>query len=482
MIQMNLTHAQKAKTVMIGAMYRQGRKLDFSPNIQSMIQHWPANHRLLSLCSGRYNQQWARYCILSSSNDGWIFLEDDQGQGRNIHIRGNSVIDLPTSDPFDGLRFVQNDPEHEQHLWLGYLSYDMGRWVEVLPQNTKRDRGWEVGVMHACEGWLVYDMADQSWQACGAWANTLPDWLTQVFDSASNQSTSSYDLHYTISDFVGEVDSQTHEQNVQKTLDYISAGDIFEANIAQRFSASFSGGHMATRGLFLDMLNVSPSWYAGYMECLTYDGAERILASISPELFLEVDQHNHVVTRPIKGTRPAHVDPQELLDSVKDWAELNMVVDMMRNDLGRVCAYRTVRVIQERIIESHPTIHHGVATIEGTLKKDKDLYDLLRSAMPGGSITGAPKVRAMEIIEELESVRRGPYTGGIGLIYQNQMLMNIAIRTAAIEMDANGSGVLDYSVGGGIVADSVPREEFDETLDKMAAMKRAIKQGHYRQY
>ena len=225
---------------MIDVMYRQGCKLDFSPQIQAMLQHWPADQRLLTLCSGRYNQRWARYCILTTASDGWAFVEDDNNKGRNIYISDNHIADLPDSDPFVGLQTIQQQHENKNCLWLGYLSYDMGRWVEDLPHKNERDRGWEVGVMHRCPGWLVYDLLEQSWTACGTWSSILPDWLTNVFHQVSNKSAQPNDLHYKINDFVSKIKQQTHEDNVQTTLDYIAAGDIFEANIAQRFTAAFA--------------------------------------------------------------------------------------------------------------------------------------------------------------------------------------------------------------------------------------------------
>jgi anthranilate/para-aminobenzoate synthase component I len=161
---------------------------------------------------------------------------------------------------------------------------------------------------------------------------------------------------------------------------------------------------------------------------------------------------------------------QELRDSAKDQAELNMIVDLERNDLGRVCEIGTVNVTAPRSIESHPTVYHGAATIEGILRRDVSLSDLLRATFPGGSVTGAPKIRAMEIIEELEGVRRGPYCGAIGyLAAGGQMEFNVAIRTIIVKR-----GHSYISVGGGIVADSIPDAEYEETLVKARAMFAAI--------
>ena len=192
-------------------------------------------------------------------------------------------------------------------------------------------------------------------------------------------------------------------------------------------------------------------------------------------MFLQLDADATVQTRPIKGTRPSDGDPDELLRSEKDAAELNMIIDLLRNDLGRVCDYASVRVTQPRTIESHPTVHHGVATVRGTLHRDRGLSHLLRATFPGGSVTGAPKIRAMQIIEQLEPVRRGPYCGAAGLIAftdgRPTARLSLTIRTLLIDRAA---GRVQFSVGGGIVAESDPAAEYQETLDKAAALQAAL--------
>ncbi len=173
-----------------------------------------------------------------------------------------------------------------------------------------------------------------------------------------------------------------------------------------------------------------------------------------------------MITRPIKGTRPlAPGMEDELRRSIKDQAELHMIIDLERNDLGRVCETGSVRVTQPRVIEAHPTVYHGVASVEGVLRREIDLPALLKATFPGGSITGAPKIRAMQIIDELEPVARGPYCGAVGTISAGRIELNVAIRTMVIQR-----GTAHLSVGGGIVADSSPAPEYDETLTKARAM------------
>jgi len=194
--------------------------------------------------------------------------------------------------------------------------------------------------------------------------------------------------------------------------------------------------------------------------------------SASPELFLRV-RGRRVETRPIKGTRPRGRNDEddrrlreELLVSDKDTAELNMIVDLERNDLGRVCSYGSVRVSEPRVLEQYPTVWHGVATVEGDLHARYDRIDLLKATFPGGSITGAPKIRSMEIIDELEPTRRSAYTGAVGCLgFDGGMNLNIVIRTFLM----NGRDAF-FQVGGGIVADSQVEDEYNETLHKARAL------------
>jgi anthranilate/para-aminobenzoate synthase component I len=252
-------------------------------------------------------------------------------------------------------------------------------------------------------------------------------------------------------------------QAVQRCKEYIAAGDIYQVNLSQRFTASFQGDPYA---LYLRLMKENGALYGAYL-----DFEDFVLISNSPELFFRVrpqpDGSRTIVTRPIKGTRRRAPGMDiELRDSVKDQAELNMIVDLERNDLGRICQVGSVKVTQPRVIEAHPTVYHGVATIEGILRPEVTFADILRAMFPGGSVTGAPKIRAMQIIEALEPVHRGPYCGAIGyLAPDGSMEFNIAIRTMIIK-----DGLVHIPVGGAVVADSTPAGEYDETLVKAKAM------------
>jgi para-aminobenzoate synthetase component 1 len=257
---------------------------------------------------------------------------------------------------------------------------------------------------------------------------------------------------------------------VTRVRDYIVAGDIFQANLSQRFQGPLAEPAFA---LYARLRRRNPAAFAAYL-----DFGDLHVLSASPERFLRLDENGrHVETRPIKGTRPRGLGPMHdaalgraLAESDKDRAENVMIVDLLRNDLSRVCRPGTVRVPELFALEQHPTVHHLVSTVVGELDPAVDAIDLIRAAFPGGSITGAPKVRAMEIIAELEPSRRGVYCGSIGyLSTTGAMDTSIVIRTYLALR-----GRVYFQAGGGIVADSDPELEYRETLDKARALIAAL--------
>ena len=251
---------------------------------------------------------------------------------------------------------------------------------------------------------------------------------------------------------------------VKKVKDYIREGDIYQANISQRYSGAIDCDGWS---LYKRLRKMNPAPYAAYLRF----GDTEILSS-SPERFLRVHERN-IETRPIKGTRPRGANKpederlaSELLASVKDKAEHLMIVDLERNDLGKICEYGSVTVPEFEALESYETVHHMVSTVHGTLRPEVGMVDCIRACFPGGSITGAPKVRSMEIIDEIEPKGRGLYTGSIGYISLNGRVdLNIVIRTMVYTR-----GRVFFNVGGGVVADSDPQVEYDETIDKARAL------------
>ena len=261
------------------------------------------------------------------------------------------------------------------------------------------------------------------------------------------------------------------EEAVRAAQVHIAAGDIYQVNLAQRFVAEFSGNPLA---LFEYLLACSPAPGAAFL-----DTGERQILSASPELFLRIDRDRCITTRPIKGTRPRDADPRrdqqladELLADPKERAELLMITDLERNDLGRVCEFGSVAVPELLRLEKFAQVQHLVSTVTGRLRADVSPVQALAACFPGGSITGAPKKRATEIIADLEPEPRGIYTGAIGVFgFDGSAAFNIAIRTLVHEP---ARGELHYHVGAGITAGSVPAREFDETMHKGAGLRAAV--------
>ena len=260
--------------------------------------------------------------------------------------------------------------------------------------------------------------------------------------------------------------------SIQKILDYLRAGDCYQVNLTQRFMAAapFSPWEQ-----YLKLREVSPAPYS----CFLNGGSFQILSS-SPESLLQANADGTLITRPIKGTRPRGQTPkedqklrEELIQSTKDQAELLMITDLERNDLGKVCVPGSIEVPELRTIETFAQVHHLLSTIRGKRKEELDIIDCLTALMPGGSITGAPKIRSMEIIHELETVSRGIYTGAIGFLGPaNTASFNIAIRTMILK-----EATAYFSTGGGIVIDSDPETEYEETLTKAKGMMEALGLG-----
>jgi para-aminobenzoate synthetase component 1 len=259
----------------------------------------------------------------------------------------------------------------------------------------------------------------------------------------------------------------------EKIRRYIYDGDVYQINFSQRFECDYQASPI---DLFHWQNYYNPSPYAAYI-----DGGSFQIVSASPEMFITIAD-DIISTKPIKGTRPRvnkagqgekinAKNFDELVGSEKEQAELNMIVDLERNDIARICEAGTRKVVQPRTIESYPTVFHAVATVAGQLRNDITFCDILKAMFPGGSITGAPKIRSMEIIDETEPTARGVYTGSIGYIgLDGSVSLNIAIRTIIIK-----NQMAFAQTGGGIVADSDPQAEWNETLTKARALLAGIK-------
>ena len=361
--------------------------------------------------------------------------------------------------------------------WIGWLSYDLGRALEPTavatdrdaPRGAPDDRGWPLAHLARCDGAYVHDARDGAWFLVGD-----PAGLPAPGDIAAGAPAPPADARVRFRD--ADAARARFTGSVARVVEAIRAGDLFQANIAHRLTGETDA---PPRAIFRRLLDAARPRFGAFV-----GGADAAVCSISPELFLAYDPATRRArTRPIKGTRPDRPGASdELRASAKDAAELVMIVDLMRNDLGRVCEPGSVRVERPRDVERHAGVVHGVATVEGTLAPGRDALDLLAASFPPGSVTGAPKVRAMQVIDAHEPARRGPYCGAVGAFSDcGAMNLSVAIRTAAWRRPPPPPGAagprpatLDYWVGAGIVADSDPDAEWAETLDKASAFRAAL--------
>jgi para-aminobenzoate synthetase component 1 len=374
---------------------------------------------------------------------------------------------------------------------FGYWGYDLKNFVEPkLPRRAVNDleladcyvgfydslvvfdhhlaKTWIVSTGLSAEGSRSERIALQGasyWQKLlHGEANSLP--LRGVGPGPLRAACSSSDIESTIS---SNLTRDGFLSRVERAQGYIRTGDIYQVNLSHRLTAPFSSSGWQ---LFQNLGSVSPAPFSAYINCGDFE-----LTSSSPELFLRLSGA-HIQTRPIKGTRPRSADPTrdaqltyELQTSSKEMAELVMITDLLRNDLGKVCEFGSVQVPELVRLERFPQVQHLVSTVEGRLRSGVTHFTAFASCFPGGSITGAPKFRAMEIIDELEPISRGPYTGALGYLgFNRESQLSITIRTAIHKND-----MAYFHVGAGIVADSNPTAEYEETLTKGRGFLEALK-------
>ena len=424
------------------------------------------------LDSGRPLTGAGRYDILAA--DPYITLTT---RGGVTEIRYADQIQLSPQDPFALLRERLGEPVSPlpelpfRGGAIGWFAYDLGRRVERLPtlaNNAEPIPDMAVGIYDWA---LVVDHLARKTRlvSLGRDPRTREQWDTLVsrFQDVRSVAPACGQLRV-LAPPRSNLTRDEYGRAFDRIKSYLLEGDCYQVNLAQRFSALVVGDPFASYRI-LRWLNPAP--FSAYLK----SPFAQVLSS-SPERFLAV-REGQVETRPIKGTRPRGRTPKadsalkrELAASTKDRAENLMIVDLLRNDLGRVCSPGSVRVPKLFEVESYTTVHHLVSTVTGRLAPGQDAVSLLRACFPGGSITGAPKIRAIEIIEELEPHRRGVYSGAIGYLgFDGAMDTNIAIRTLI-----HSAGTIHFWAGGGIVHDSRVEEEYQETFDKTAALLRLL--------
>jgi len=445
-----------------------------------------------------YPKFFLQYQHLVKERKHHVLLESGRGGRYSIAafehetelIGKNSTLEIVHSNE---KQILNGNPLHLLKIWLsqyeverqanlpdfqggaiGYISYDYGRYIESLP--SLADDDLQIPDIHffVYKEWFVFDHQDEVlWlmflyndkvgkQSAEGKANEWEKrWLKQYSDTYSGEVITidnELDVSFTEEGFM---------QAVEKVQQYISQGDVFQVNLSVRQSQSLAVSALA---VYEQLRILNPSPYMGYFHTPSYQ-----LVSGSPELLVK-KKENEVSTRPIAGTRSRGMDEaedlklaNELIENEKERAEHVMLVDLERNDIGRVCEYGTVEVNEFMVIEKYSHVMHIVSNVKGKIAEGYDGFDLIDAVFPGGTITGAPKVRTMEIIEELEPVTRGPYTGSLGWIsFNGDLELNIMIRTMLVK-----DGKAYVQAGAGIVIDSNPKNEYEESLKKAVALWKA---------
>ncbi len=398
-------------------------------------------------------------------------------RGEQTEITRDGQVEYSTDDPFALLRRNLMSVATPGEMYfsggaVGYFSYDLSRRIERLLSRAADDLAMPEMALGIYDWALVCDHHARRCRLVSSahHPETREQWpqLVELFERAVEQERITSEPFTASGRVEANLSEHAYAASFDKIQHYLQEGDCYQVNFAQRFSVPVSGSPWSA---YLKLRKTNPAPFAAYLN--TPFGQ---LLSSSPERFLKL-RNRQVETRPIKGTRARSENAvldramvKQLQSSPKDKAENLMIVDLLRNDLGKCCRPGSIRVPQLFGVEHYATVHHLVSVIEGELAAGEDAISLLRHCFPGGSITGAPKLRAMEIIEELEPHRRGVYCGTIGYIGHNgSMDSNIAIRTAVYR-----EGRLSFSAGGGIVRDSVCAEEYQETFDKAAGLLRIL--------
>ncbi|MEZ4528586.1 MAG: aminodeoxychorismate synthase component I [Desulfobacterales bacterium] len=431
-------------------------------NLASRFAHMPGTVLLMS--GGE--SDCARHHILGIMP--WLTFS---GRGNKMLVETPHTSIRFNADPFDTLRgilqtFSQKHGDFPAPIaagLMGYLSYDLKDVLEKLPRTSVDDLCLPHIRFCAPSLVLIQDTKDQTARICipeFAGKNSVQKRLDDFRQMLSRPCPEPRPFSGDSAGFQSDFTRSSYMGAVEQIREYIAAGHVYQVNMSQRFRMGFSGDAFT---LFRRLWEANPAPFFAYV-----NAGDHQIVSTSPERFV-LQQGRQVETRPIKGTRPRGKTREEdeklareLLESPKDDAELSMIVDLLRNDIGKVCRAGSVRVTEHKRLEKYKNVFHLVSVAQGELDADKDSTDLIRATFPGGSITGCPKIRSMEIIDELEPRRRHIYTGSIGYIsFHDTMDLSIAIRTATVY-----HGSIIFSVGGGIVFDSDPADEYEETLHK----------------
>lgn len=389
----------------------------------------------------------------------------------NIEITRGKAKETKTGDPFSVLNSILAAHKHSFDEKLpcggavGYFGYDLKNLLENLPRKSSQKPFMPDLLFGIYDTLFVYNHNESKGYIASPSMSNLNKFKKII--QKNKKQTSRKTLAF--GQFASNFTKDEYLSAIKKAKSYISLGDIYQINLSQRFKIPFKGD---PKYFYSKVRKINPAPFGAF---LNYSDFQVI--SNSPECFLKI-QDGAIETYPIKGTRPRGKNPaeddmliKELKTNTKELAEHIMIVDLERNDIGKVCKTGTIKVKELERIVTYPTLHHMVSRVKGRIKNSVSPIDCIKACFPGGSITGAPKIRAMEIIDELEPTPRGIYTGAIGCIdFSGNANLGMAIRTAVVS-----NNEMHLNVGGGIVADSVPEDEYEETLLKAEAFFRAIR-------
>ena len=435
--------------------------------------------------SGKGPESISRYSLMGIPNTSFVRIEE---QASTFNRNGTTgPVKGSVQEGWDHLNFCCETLyfAHLPHFWggwVGYIAYEAGISFENLPRREYNDLDLPDAWFMQVDRLVLYDhetkllkyiIAVQSRDDATKYeyfVEEIKNFWKQIDTVLSNgnvfgeESVTNTVPNLPINGLHSNLSPKEYMDRVRQAKVYIGEGDIYQANIAQRFETAFDGDSLE---LYLRLRTINPSPFSGYLRFHDFT-----IVSSSPERLIRV-QDRLLETRPIAGTRPRGDNPEkdrtlalELLLNEKERAEHLMLVDLERNDMGRVCEVGSVQVTSLMFLERYSHVSHIVSNIQGWLRSKTTVLELLKAVFPGGTITGCPKIRCMEIIHELEPSNRGPYSGSFGYIgFSRQMDLNIIIRTILVK-----DGKAWFHVGAGIVADSDPKQEYQETLDKAAAM------------
>jgi len=420
------------------------------------------------LDSGMSHKRLGRYSYIGF--DPFIIF---RSKGGNVEITKDGKTKKVKGNPFDILEAIIKDYKIQESTIpftggaVGFFGYDLKDLLYKLPQTATDDIGMWDCILGFYDSVLIFDNLRRNWylSSCGFTGEDYRDDVERITSSSKEDVENADGIQEYRSNFT----RVEYLRTVERVKEYIAAGDIYQANLSQRLEAR---ADMKPWVLYKRLRRINPAPFAAFLNF-----RDVVVVSASPERFFRVEK-GRIETRPMKGTRPRGTNSEEdeilgneLKGSGKDKAEHVMIVDLERNDIGKICKFGSVKVSEFEIIEEYSTVFQMVSTVEGILRDDVNQVDCLRAMFPGGSITGAPKVRAMEIIEELEPTKRGLYTGSIGYLgFNGNIDLSIVIRTFIIR-----DNKAYFQVGGGIVADSDPEAEYRETMDKSKALIDALK-------